>query len=90
MSDVLNALETYLDRVELALEGKADWPSPIQLEGIAIPSSDPQTKARLKVLLKRNEEAVARVEQRKKDLSLLIKRISKRESSGPIAVDIRA
>lgn len=90
VSNVLTEIETYLDEVDLAIEGKADWPTPISLEGISIASNDPQTKVRLRALIKRNGEAVARVEQRKKDLSLLLGRISKRESAGPIAVDIRA
>ena len=89
-SDILNEIETYLDKVDLAIEGKGDWPVPINFEGMSIVGDDPRVKARLKALLKRNEEAVAKVESRKKDLSLLIKRVSKRESSGPIAVDIRA
>ncbi len=88
--DVLTEIETYLDELDLAIEGKADWPTPMKLDEINITNSDPKTRGRLKALLKRNEEVIARVEQRKKDLSLLLGRISKRESAGPIAVDIRA
>ena len=88
--NVLDELESYLVQVDLAIEGKADWPTPIKLENLSISPVDRQTKIRLTALLKRNEEAIAKVERRKKDLTLLEKRISKRESSGPIAVDIRA
>lgn len=88
--DVLAEMETYLDELDLAIEGKSDWPTPMKLYEINITNSDPKTRARLKALINRNEEVLAKVEQRKKDLSLLMGRISKRDSAGPIVVDIRA
>ncbi|MDA8196399.1 MAG: hypothetical protein M0019_04175 [Actinomycetota bacterium] len=85
----MNELELYLDQVDLALEGAVRWPVPPSLVGLSIDVRDRNLKERLLALLKRNHQAEIRVEQRKKDLSILIKRASKRDG-GPIAVDIRA
>ena len=89
-SEALSQIERYLDEVELAIEGKADWPTYTPLVDEVLIGSNAKTKLRLKELERRNSEVVAKIEQRKKDLNLLLKRVSKRDASGPIAVDIRA
>lgn len=88
--EVVEKLESYMDQLELAIEGKTDWPTPIDVSGLSLQAIDPKLKSQLRELLMRNEQLAGKVRKRQGDLSKLIERVSKRGSSGPIAVDIRA